>query len=166
MTGDGVLSVDASTQPVGSRTAPRFVATDVNDIVHTAIGGSRSYLSEKTSLTLETCCEPQRIQGNQERLTDVLSALLFRAERSISTAARTTGAIRIRTWATDGEVRLSLSSDGSDTSIGDTVGTDRCLSLTECAEIISDHGGRVYSWRPCTGGATYTIVLPVIQSQS
>jgi C4-dicarboxylate-specific signal transduction histidine kinase len=166
MTGDVALSVGASTQPIRSRAVPKFVATDVNDIVHTVAGCGRSYLSKKTALTLEMCCEPQRIQGNQERLTDVLFALLFRAERSIAIAARPTGAICIRTWATDGEVRLSLSSNGFDTSIGDTVGTDRCLSLTECAEIISDHGGRVYSWRPSAGGATYTIVLPVIQSQS
>ena len=166
MTGDVVLSVDVATQPIRSRAVPKFVATDVNDIVHTVVGCGRSYLSRKTALTLEMCCGPQRILGNQERLTDVLFALLFRAERSIAIAARTTGAICIRTWATDGEVRLSLSSNGFDTSIGDTGGTDRCLSLTECAEIISDHGGRVYSWRPCAGGATYTIVLHVIQSQS
>lgn len=166
MTGDGVLSVAALTQPIRSRAIPKFVATDVNDIINTAVECGRSYLSDKTALTLEMCCEPQRIHGNQERLTDVLSALLFRAERSIALAARTTGAIRIRTWAMDGEVRLSLSANGFDNSIGDTVGTDMCLSLTECAEIISDHGGRVYSWRPCAGGATYTIVLPAIQSQT
>ena len=61
-------------------------------------------------------------------------------------------------------MRLSLSADGSDTSIGDTFAPDLCLSLTECAEIISDHDGRMYSWRPYAGGARYTIILPVISS--
>ena len=110
------------------------------------------------------CCELQRIRGNRERLTDVLYALLIRAESSIAVAGRTTCIIRIRTWATDADVRLSLSNNGSDTSIGDTFAPELCLSLTECAEIISDHGGRMYSWRPYAGGARYTIILPAISS--
>jgi C4-dicarboxylate-specific signal transduction histidine kinase len=147
---------------MSSPAAPEFIAMDMNDIVHTIVGCGRPYLSEKTVLTLEMCCELERIRGNEERLTDVLHALLFRAERSIAIAARTSGMIRIRTWATEGEVHLSLSDNGFDASIGDRVATGLCLSLTECAEIISDHGGTMYSWRPYAGGASYTIILPVI----
>ena len=159
MTTDGVLSVQASTRLISLLSAPEFVEMNMNDIVHTVLGWSRPYLSErKTALTIEMNCELPRIRGNQERLTDVLSALLFRAERS--SAAGTTGMIRIRSWATDDEVGLSLWDNGFGAS-RDTVAPDPCLSLTECAEIISDHGGWMYSWRPYSGGASYTIILPV-----
>lgn len=146
----------------GVVTERQFMATDVNDIVHTVVGSSRSYLSEKTVITVETCGDLPYIRGNQERLTDVLTALLFRAQRSIAIAARTTAMIRIRTGATEGEVRLNLSDDGSHAGIGETVAPGLCLGLTECAEIISDHGGRMYSWRPYAGGASYTITLPAL----
>jgi C4-dicarboxylate-specific signal transduction histidine kinase len=165
MTRDGVPSVEALTTRSITSTlpaAPEFVATNVNDIVQAVVGSGRPYLSEKTVLSVEMCCELERIWCNQDRLTDVLYALLFRAERSIAIAAQTPGMIRIRTWATGGDVRLSLSDNGFDASIGDTVARDLCPSLTECAEIISDHGGRMYCWRPYAGGASYTIILPVI----
>jgi C4-dicarboxylate-specific signal transduction histidine kinase len=154
MTGHGVQTA----------AAPEFIATDVNDIVHAVVGSGRSCLPGKTVLTLEMCCELQRIRGNQECLTDVLHALLLRAERSIANADQPTGTIRIRTWATDADVRLSLLINGADVSIGDTVATGLGLSLTECAKIISDQGGRMYAWRPYAGEASYTIVLPVTSS--
>ena len=132
----------------GPQLLQEFVATDMNDIVH-IVAGSRP------SLTTEMDCDLPQIRGNQERLTDVLQALLLRAERSIAVAGGTSGTIRIRTWVTGDQVRLSLSHNGFD------AGTpDPCLSLTECAEIISDHGGRMVSWRPYANGASYTIVLP------
>jgi hypothetical protein len=137
MTGQGVLSA-----------VPEFVAADVNDIVHAVV---------------------QRVQGNQKQLTDVLHALLLRAERSIALTARPTGVIRIRTWATEADVRFSLlanGSDGFDAVTDDAFATDLFLSLIECAKIISDHGGRMYAWRPYAGEASYTIVLPATSSPS
>ena len=164
MIGDGVLSAAASTQSMSSPAAWQFVATDMNDIVHTVAASGRSYRSGKTVLTLEMSSELQRIRGDQERLAEVLSALLFRAERSIAKAARTDGTIRIRTWATEADVRLRLSTDGLDASVGDMTATDFGLSLTQCAEIISDHGGRMVFWRPYAGESSYTIILPAIPS--
>ena len=162
MTGDRLQSVETSTGLISSPALRQFVATDMNDIVHTVVGCTRPYLSGHTVLSIETCGDLPPIRGNQERLADVLFALLFRAERSIAIAARTTSMIRIQTTATDRDVRLKLSDDGFDSGIGETLIPDPCLGLTECAEIISDHGGRMYSWHPNAGGASYTIILPVL----
>jgi len=132
-----------------------YVPTDMNDIVHTVAGSSWPYL------TTETDCDLPQVRGNQERLTDVLSALLLRAERSVALAGGTSGMIRIRTWLTGDQVRVTLSHNGLDSST-----SAPCLSLIECAEIISDHGGRMFSWRPYANGASYTIVLPATRTDN
>ncbi len=160
--GDRVPSAEASARFVSPLTAGQCLAADMNDIVHTVAGCSRPYLSEHTVLTIETCGDLPRIRGNPDRLTDVLYALMFRAERSTASSARNSSMIRIRTMATHGEVRLSLSDDGWDTGLGDSAAPDLLLGLTECAEIISDHGGSMVSWRPYAGGAIYTIILPAL----
>jgi len=161
---DGVLTAVAATQSMSAPAAWQFVATDMNDIVHTVAGSGRPNRSGNAVLSLEMSSGLQRIRCDQERLADVLSALLFRAERSIANAARTAGMIRIRTWATEDDVRLRLSTDGLDDSAGDMTATDLGLSLTECAEIISDHGGRMVFWRPFAGESSYTIILPAVPS--
>jgi hypothetical protein len=163
MTGDGVLGVHVSTKHVRSLPAQEPVSMDMNELVHTVVAKCRSYLSEqKTVVTFEMGYDLPRTRGNQERLLNVLYALLFRAESSIQSAARTTGIIHIRTWATHGEVRLKVLDNGSGASSGDAHDSQSSLSPTECAEIISDHGGTMYSWCPYAGGASYTIILPVI----
>ena len=166
MTGEGVLDVHAPRQFISlppSLEFLEFAEMDINDVVYTV--GYRPSLSEqKASITIETSRELPRIRGNQKLLSSVVDALLLRAKHSVAVTAPKTSMIHIRTWATDGDVRLSLSHNGFGAGPRDRVTPDSCLTLTKCAEIISDHGGMMWSWHPCAGGASYTIILPVLQT--
>src|SRR4051812_46583657 len=115
MTGDSVLSIDAATRFTSSPAAPEFLATDMNDIVHAVAGCSRSFLSD-TVLVIEKSIDLPPFPGNPQWLAQVLYALLFRAERSIAGNA---GSIWIRTWSTEDDVRLSVSSNGRDADLDD-----------------------------------------------
>lgn len=161
MTTGTIPDIHSSTLVIDSPAATDSTA-DMNDIVHTVLESRRTNLSErKIAWTMVIGCGQARIAGDRERLTSVLMALLIQAEQSIVTAAQTNGAICIRTWARDGEVCCSLSDNGLGASPA-PLAKNLSPDLTEWAEIVFDHGGRMHSWRPSAGGASYTIALPAI----
>jgi hypothetical protein len=137
---------------MNSRAARQFDTMDADPVCHTRVGFTPPSPCAGTVLTIEISVDLPRIRGKQERLIDLLYAVLFRAEHSAKIGRRT-ATIGIKTVFIDGKVHLCLSENGFD---------NLCLGLTECAEIISDHGGSMYSWHPIQGGASYAIILPAV----
>ena len=140
-----------------------WVRSDLNEILRDVIGNCQPLLVDaEIALAVEMTSNLPGIMADREALAAVLFALVVRGQHSIAKAEQHNGMIRLKTWAQHDSVYLSLADNGLGATSGDEhqyVG----MGLTECAEIIADHGGRMFSWRTYVGDSTYTLELSGIR---
>ena len=137
--------------------------TDLNDIVQSVVADLEPSLSEGTTvLTVETSRGLPAIRGDRGQLTRVVATLLRRAEHSAAAAGRLPARICVRTWEQQETVHLSVSDNGILGSVCTIVDPGLALSLCQCADIVANHHGKIYSWRAWSSQITViTVILPI-----
>jgi hypothetical protein len=95
-----------------------------------------------------------KIKANSRQIEWVLLALVARSRNVIVEAGRLYGTITVCTRVRPGKVQFSLTTDGvvdPDSRVPGTFFTrtlEEDMNVTMCAEIVQDHAGELYSWRP------------------
>jgi CheY-like chemotaxis protein len=149
----------------------RSVACDLNELTRSAAAQREPHMrAARAALSFDLKSQLPRIAGDPDEIERVLLGLIVNAEKSIVFAQRQFGAIHIRTWTENGQVRLSISDNGCGISSGyifsaglengSKDGKPQAISLESCAEIIKDHGGELFCWSGYDVGSTYTVEMP------
>ena len=163
-----------------SRQSPRMKRAPLalNDVVReslTLVSYKYAVRDVEIRCDLGDCLPP--ILGNANQLEQVLVNLLSNAFDAItSVTSKPTGAIELRTTATEGWVELQVADTGTGISDGHLAkifdpffttkeeGKGTGLGLAVTYAIIREHGGRIAARNRPEGGAVFSVVLPAAPS--
>lgn len=159
--------LDSSSLETGHLTYHHEVI-DLREVISTTVAAVRELSSER-QVGLEMADEPLWVNGDRERLAQVLNNLLDNAVK----ASPPDGAITVEAGVRDGRVVVTVHDSGLGLSGEDlerafekfvrgrgahTVGTGLGLYISQ--QIVSAHDGRISAANASEGGAVFTIELP------
>jgi two-component system NtrC family sensor kinase len=159
-----------------SRQSPRMKRAPLalNDVVRESLTlVSYKYAVRDVQIRCELGDSLPPVLGNANQLEQVLVNLLSNAFDAItSVPSKPSGAIELRTSATDGWVELQVADSGTGISDGHLPkifdpffttkeeGKGTGLGLAVTYAIIREHGGRIAARNRPEGGAVFTVALP------
>ena len=118
---------------------------DLNEIVYQAARDFSRTRGSHIALALDTTAGLPRIKGDRDQLICVVYSLISRA------ADEGSQWIGVRTWMENERVRLSVSDETSKPAWP--------FIVEQCAGIVSEHQGEMFSWRT-ENGSVHTLQLP------
>lgn len=148
---------------------------DVNECIHTAVKMISNEIKYHCDIKLKLA-ELPKISANIGKLTQVITNLILNASQAIDKSNR--GMIRILTSSTNEQVNIYINDTGKGISeeiidkIFDPffttkpVGEGTGLGLSICYDIIEEHGGNIKVNSSKTKGTTFSVVLPIFQTES
>jgi PAS domain S-box-containing protein len=153
---------------------------DVRDIVARGIETAAPIIeARRHRVTLDATASPVEVDGDEARLTQIISNLLVNAARYTDPG----GNIRVAVHAVGGEVVVEVADDGGgiapellprifDLFVQGAQSVDRAqgglgIGLTLVKTLVALHGGTVEAASPGVGaGSTFTVRLPLLEAQA
>lgn len=148
---------------------------DVNECIHTAVKMSNNEIKYHCEVKLKLANLPN-VSANIGKITQVITNLVINASQAIDKSER--GMIRILTSATNEHVNIYINDTGKGITeeimdkIFDPffttkpVGEGTGLGLSICYDIIEEHGGSIKVNSSKAKGTTFSIVLPIFQTEA
>ncbi len=153
------------------------VVADLNEVLSNVVSLREYQLRvDSIELALDLAHHLPNVEIDQHEMQRVFLNIINNAQQALSTVADRTKRFKVRSWESSGEVCVSFEDNGPgippehQTKIFDPffstkdVGEGTGLGLSVAYGVVRDHGGRIDVETKAGNGTTFTLVLPVSQT--